>query len=695
VSGFRVSVDIGGTFTDIVIVAPDGTIHTRKVLSTPEDYSRAIEEGLIRLLEETGVAPGKIGQFAHGTTVATNAIIERKGARVALVTTKGFRDVLELGRFRSPRLYDLSFRKPEPLVERRLRFELRERISASGAVLTSLDHAELGVLAAKLKAEAVEAVAICFLNSYVNDVHEIAVRDYLAAAMPEVDITASVDLLPQIGEYERTSTTVVNAYLIPTIRRYIEALNGRLSSMGIRSPLAIMQSGGNLLSGRLAAGQPVRIIESGPAAGVVGAAEISRRLQGDSLLLLDIGGTTAKAAIIQGGLPGQTSETEVGGGAVLGHRLTQGAGYVVQVPTIDLAEVGAGGGSIARVNAAGGIEVGPSSAGAMPGPACYNQGGTKATVTDANLLLGYLSPDTLVGGDLALSPDLAEAAIGELARKLNMSLTDTAYGIHLIANATMMRALVGISSERGLDPAAFTLFAIGGNGSIHGPKLAEDLGIRRIVVPPAAGVFSALGMLLAKTEHQLVAGFYRPLAGATTQALNNETASLLGRVTELLVEEGYTDPARRALRLEVEAKYSGQTATLSIPVAGTAWDECVRARLKADFDAAHRDLYNYASEFEPLQLVALKVSGRGLGDEPGTTPLRRSRERTVSGTRSAYFGAEMGWREARLFGAVDLREGPVAGPAIMEEYDTTIIVRPGVIASRDALDNVILEREEA
>ena len=444
-TAYRLGVDIGGTFTDIIVLAPDGTIFSKKVLSTPDDYSRAIEEGVVELLDETGISADEITEFAHGTTVATNALIERRGVKVALITTRGFRDVLELGRFRSPRLYDLEFRKPDPLVERRLRFEIEERTNGKGEILVPLDTKALDRLAEQLVEEEVQAVAICFINSYVNPENELNAQRWLEKRLPTIPISASAQLLPQIQEYERTSTTVVNAYIRPVVESYVTSLVERMGRLGLGIPLTIMQSNGGVLPADLAAVNPVYIIESGPAAGVVGAQRMGELFGLGDLIVLDMGGTTAKASLIRDGKFAIVPDAEVGGDSV-GHRLLQGAGYPIQVPTIDIAEVGAGGGSIATVDAAGGFQVGPRSAGAVPGPVSYALGGEQPTVTDANLVLGYLSPVALVGGNLTLDETGARATLTDLGARISRSDTDTAYGVHLIANANMMRALSSVSS---------------------------------------------------------------------------------------------------------------------------------------------------------------------------------------------------------------------------------------------------------
>ena len=691
---YRLGVDIGGTFTDIVVLADDGTLYSRKILSTPDDYARAIEEGIAALLPEIGIDAAAIGEFAHGTTVATNAIIERRGDRVALVTTKGFRDVLELGRFRSPRLYDLDFRKPEPLVERRFRFEVAERLDGQGRVVTPLDTAALGEIGERIVAAGIEAVAICFINAYVNPAHETAAAAYLVERFPQLSVSASTQLLPQIQEYERTSTTVVNAYIRPVVERYVGSLGRRMTRLGRRVPILFMQSSGGVLPASLVARDPVTIIESGPAAGVVGAQRLAERLGLGDLIVLDMGGTTAKAAVIEGGRFGLAPETEVGGGAALGLRLIQGAGYVVQVPTIDIAEVGAGGGSIAAIDPGGGLLVGPHSAGADPGPVAYARGGTRPTVTDANLLLGYLNPAALVGGDLKLDFAAAETAIAALGHELGLDPVAAAYGIHRIANANMMRALTGVSSERGRDPAQFSLLAIGGNGPVHAANLAEALRMRRIVVPPVAGLFSALGLLFADIEHRLVTAFYHRLDAVGADAINRAAGPLVEQVTNLLADEGFTASAMRAVLVAADIKYVGQMSTLPVPLPAFPADAATTAALAEAFAQAHEQTYGYRSDGERLQVIALRVIGRGISSEARVPErLTRAAERAApAGMRRAYFCPAEGWIETPLVPRGALGEAPVAGPAIVEEYDCTTVVRPGWQIRRDRWNNMIVER---
>lgn len=692
---YRIGVDVGGTFTDIVALRGDGALLSKKVLSTPDDYSCGIDQGLRELFAEAKIDPGKVIEFAHGTTVATNTIIERKGARVGLVTTKGFRDVLELGRFRSPRLYDLDFRKPTPLVERHLRLEVDERTSGRGEVVTPVDDASIDAIAQTFLEHDVEAVAICLINSYINPANELALAALLRTRLPErIAMSASSRILPQIQEYERTSTTVINAYLQPIIQRYVDTLEERLRSLGVNAPLRIMQSSGGVLPGKIAGEFPVFVIESGPAAGVIGAQRFSRTHGLGDLMVLDMGGTTAKASIIIDDDVAVMPECEVGGDAQLGHRLMPGAGYPVQVPTIDIAEVGAGGGSIAASTVAGGLQVGPRSAGAQPGPACYMRGGEEPTLTDANLYLGYLNPGYLVGGEVSLDRSRAESVLSELGARVGLDPTEVAYGIHQIGNATMMRALSSVSSERGRDPAKFGLFAIGGNGALHAGELAETLGISRIVVPPAAGLFSAVGLLSADIEHQLVHAFYRSFSSVNADEVNAALAPMLSQVTQWLSTGGQNAEENRSLEAFLEMKYAGQGSTLGIQLGGTTFTPAMLATLADEFDRRHHDQYGYNSPEEQKRVVAIKVVGRAISGRSRLPERIQRVGAAIIGARSrtVYFGPQQGWLETPVMARDDLAETPRSGPIIVEEYDATTVVRPGWNAARDAGNNLVVER---
>jgi N-methylhydantoinase A len=689
---YRLGVDIGGTFTDVVLMSADGVIYSKKVLSTPQDYSQGIENGVSALLDELKVDAADIAEFVHATTVATNTIIERKGAKSGLLTTKGFRDVLEIARFRTPRLYDIHYKKQDALVERRLRLEADERIASDGSIVRALDDADLEAAAQAFEAAGVQAVSVAFINSYVNGEHERRAAAYLAKRLPGVPVTASVDLLPQLGEYERTSTTVVNSYIRPVVERYVQSLKARLDRLGVKAPLLIMQSSGGVSPGEAVARQPIDIIESGPAAGVLGGQRLGEKIGVGDMLVFDMGGTTAKATVIENHAYALCPETEVGGEAALGARMIKGAGYPVQTPTIDIAEVGAGGGSIAASDAAGGLLVGPRSAGAEPGPVAYGRGGQQPTVTDANIVLGYLNPKALVSGELSLDVKAATDAIEALGNRVGLSATDTAYGIHAIADATMLRALRGVSSERGRDPSQYTMLAIGGNGSVHACSLAEAAGMTRIVAPPVAGLFSALGMLFADVEHQLVSAFYKRLDEVDMATVKEAAAPMLERGLGMLREEGFVEPSTQSVKLFADLRYVGQTSPLTLAVDEEGGFEA----LTAAFHDEHRSVFGYASPAEAIQFVALKLVCRGLASSPRMPDsARRGAEKTVERhTRRAFFG-EAGWRDTPVAPRSALTEKPLAGPMIIEEYDTTIVVRPGWSAARDSWNNVVLTRDAA
>ena len=453
---FRVGVDIGGTFTDVVFLGSDGTVLAKKIASTPEDYSRAVLDGVAGGIAELSIAADEVSEVSHGFTVATNAIIEQKGASTALITTEGFRDILELRRNRVPRLYDLYYQKPPTLVKRQLRLEVRERLNFKGEVLRPLETADVDRAVDRVIAEQVESVAVCLLHSYANPDHERYIAKVLRERAPHLNLTLSSELLPEMKEYERTSTTVINCYVRPVVERYLSRLTDGLQSMGIGVPLTVMQSNGGLATSSIAMEKPVYCIESGPAAGVVGAYHLGDRLGVSNLMTLDMGGTTAKASIIEDGELLQAPEYEVGGDISVGHRLLRGSGHILRVPSIDLAEVGAGGGSIASVDISGSLRVGPLSSGAVPGPACYRLGGQEATVTDADVLLGYLNPQHLLGGDFTIDRELARDAVSRnVALPLGLSEVEAAHGIHLLVNSNMSRALRAVSSERGRDPRRF------------------------------------------------------------------------------------------------------------------------------------------------------------------------------------------------------------------------------------------------
>jgi len=487
--GIRVGVDVGGTFTDVVLLGDDGRMVARKVSSTPEDYSRGIAEGVAAALADCGAAPGDVASVVHATTVATNTILEQKGAKTGLITTRGFRDVLEMRRLRIPVMYDLQYEKPSPLVPRRLRREVDERLGPDGTVRRELDPASLDTAVAELRREGVEAAAVSLLHAYANPAHERQVAARLREAFPNgLYVTCSSDILPEIREYERTSTAAVNAYIGPVVQRYMETLLDRLRELGVDCPVHIMQSSGGVMSVEAAGRKPACMVESGPAAGVMACARLARGTGLDNLISFDMGGTTAKAAMVEGGQAAKTTEFEVGGGINLSSKLIKGGGYPVKLPFVDVSEIGAGGGSICRVDGVGHTSVGPQSAGAVPGPVCYDLGGVDPTLTDALVAIGYLNPDYLVGGSLPLNTAKALAVLEDrVARPLDRPVAEAAHGVLALACATMTRAAKAVTTYRGRDPRHSVLAAFAGNGPVLGVELARALPIRRVPLPPAPG----------------------------------------------------------------------------------------------------------------------------------------------------------------------------------------------------------------
>ena len=691
-TNYRVGVDIGGTFTDIVFLADDGTVLARKVASTPDDYSRGVLEGVRGGVDELGIQPSAVSEISHGFTVATNAIIENKGANTALITTEGFRDILELRRNRVPRLYDLNYEKPPSLVKRQLRLEVRERLNYQGEVLRPLETSDVDSAIEKIAHEGVESVAVCLLHSYANPEHEQYIARALRERMPQVNLTLSSELLPEMKEYERTSTTVINGYVRPVVERYLGLLTEGLRDMGITVPLSIMQSNGGLATSGIAMEKPVYCIESGPAAGVVGAYHLGDRLGVENLMTLDMGGTTAKASIIENGEILQAPESEVGGDISVGHRLLRGSGHILRVPSIDLAEVGAGGGSIASVDSSGSIRVGPQSSGAVPGPACYRLGGRDATVTDADVLLGYLNPEHLLGGDFPIDRELArEAVTRNVALPLGLSEVDAAHGIHLLVNSNMARALRAVSSERGRDPRRFVLFSFGGSGPVHAAGLAEMLDISRLVVPPFPGVFSSFGLLVANVEHHFVQTYFKTFEQLDLAEFSGIMERLWNEGRSQLHIEGF-DGSAQEITTQVDMKYVGQVSELSVSMPTERITPQTLIDLGEAYDREHLQTFGYQTD-APYQLVNVRVIARGLSSEsrvPERLELPPSANQGPS-QRPVYFGANRGWVDTPVVDRAYVTQNPGSGPMIIEEYDSTTVVPPGWQASVDRWQNILLE----
>ena len=691
---YRVGVDIGGTFTDIVLLGSEGTIHTKKISSSVENYAQAIVDGLTEVFQESGLDGGAIEEIRHGTTVASNAIIEHKGARVGLITTKGFRDVLEIRTLRMPRLYDMAWTKPAPLVERYLRKVVDERIDADGRVERALDPGDAERQVDALLAEGVETIAVCLLNSFVNPAHELTIKHIIRGKVPDMPLSISCEILPEIKEYERTSTTVVNAYVMPIVAGYLRALRQGLDAAGIPARLLLMQSNGGLTTDRAAAERPMNIIESGPAGGVVGAQALARAKNLPKIITFDMGGTTAKTAIVEEGELARAHEYSVGAGIMIGSRLLTGAGYTLKVPAIDLAEVGAGGGSHVWIDGGGALKIGPESAGALPGPVCYDKGGAVPTVTDANVLLGYINPAHLVGGALRLNAEKARRVFAAtIATPLGMGIEQAAYGAHQIAASNMIRSIKAVSTERGRDPREFSLFAFGGNGPLFACGMAATLGMSRVVVPPSAGLFSSFGLLYADVEHHYSRTFRRLLRKADLGEVQAAWDALADQVMAELAAEGYTG-AHARLRRSAALHYRGQSYELPVAVPEGDIDQIMVEYLEEAFGREHEKTYGHrAGPEEPVELVSIQVVGQGLREGAGVPlQVRSSRpEPTPPPPRRAYFGSTHGWLETPVLRRSDLSPTAQAGPLIIEEYDATCVVPPGAQASLDAGGNIVIE----
>ena len=698
VQTFRVGVDIGGTFTDIVFLGDNGQILARKIASTPHDYSEAVLNGIKNGVAELGIDAVNVSEVSHGFTVATNAIIEQKGAKTALITTEGFRDVLEFRRNRIPRLYDLNYEKPPPLVKRQFRLEVGERLNSRGEVLRPLEISDVDRAVEYILDNRVESVAVCLIHSYANPEHEQYIAKVLTEKAPNVNLTLSSELLPEMKEYERTSTTVINCYVRPVVENYLTRLTDGLTEMGVSVPLSVMQSNGGLATSSIAKDRPVYCIESGPAAGVVGAFHLGKRLNIPSLMTLDMGGTTAKASIIEEGEMLQAPEYEVGGEVSVGHRLLRGSGHILRVPAIDLAEVGAGGGSIAVVDRSGSLRVGPQSSGAFPGPACYRLGGLDATVTDANVLLGFLHQKHLLSGTFEIDAELARKAISDnVARPLNMTDVEAAYGIHTLVNSNMGRALRAVSSERGRDPRRFDLMTFGGSGPVHAVGLAEMLDISRVVVPPFPGVFSSFGLLVADVEHHFVQTYFKTFERMDITALSELLNGLWEQGRSQLRAEGFDDNHHEIIT-QMDMKYEGQVSDLTIPFsAGEVDSESMNSVAKA-FDDEHERSFGYSSPGTGYQLVNVRVIARGLPEVP-RMPGQLELSDTSNGyssdaQRDVYFGTNHGWLSVPIVNRKTLTGDTTKGPLIVEEYDSTTVVAPGWNATADQWSNIILEKDE-
>ncbi|MBN8929589.1 MAG: methylhydantoinase [Rhodospirillales bacterium 69-11] len=679
---WRIGVDSGGTFTDVCLFDDSsGQVVVWKVSSTPDDPSRGIAQGVAEGVDRVGAAPGAVGYFGHGTTVATNALIQHRGVRTGLITTEGFRDLLEIGRQKRPDLYDLQIEKPPTLVPRDLRLEVPERLRHDGTVEIPFEAEAFRAAVRRLKDAGVQAVAVCFLYSFVRPAHEEDAARILAEEFPEAFACVSHQVAPEFREFERMSTAVVNAYLGPVMRRYITRLGDRLREMGMTATPHLTQSNGGVIGFDQAARLPVRTVLSGPSTGVVGAQEIGKMVGIPDLITFDMGGTSTDVALLAGGTCRLASEAVV-------------HGYPIKAPMLDIHTVGAGGGSIAFIDNGGLLKVGPRSAGADPGPVCYGRGNTEATVTDANVVLQTLNPTHLLGGRMAVRQDLARAAIERLATPLGMDPMATAQGIISVVTANMARAIRVISVQRGHDPRDYTLVAFGGAGPLHAARLAKELEISRILVPRTPGILCAMGLLLTDLRADFATTRLSTLGQAALAPMEAAFADLAHRADAWFAEEHIAPDARRLTRT-VDMRYAGQNYELPIPVPEGPIGPATLDALAEGFATAHRRMYGFVAEGEPVQLVTFRVEAAGLVPKARFTPQEDAgpdASAAIMATREVWMPEAGGFVPCPVYDRDRLRAGNVIrGPAIVEQMDATTVVLPDMKARVEPYLNLILE----
>ena len=673
-SRYSLGIDIGGTFTDIVVFASDtGGRRSRKVLTTHDDPARGVLEGIDLILSQDGVPADGIGRVVHATTLFTNALIERKGAPTGLITTRGFRDTLEIGRERKYELYDVAIRKPEPLVPRPWRREVAERVRADGGVEVALDLDELDKVAAGLVADGITSLTIVFLHSYANPAHESEAAARVQAAHPDLAVTRSSEVAPEVREYERASTAVANAYIKPLAATYLDALAAQMAERGIGASLLLMLSAGGLTHLAEAKRTPVQLLESGPAAGALAAAHLGGAAGGPDLLAFDMGGTTAKLSVIADGEPLIAHGFE----AARQKRFIEGSGLPIRISTIELIEIGAGGGSIADVDDIGLMKVGPRSAGSEPGPAAYGRGGREPTVTDADFLLGYLSPDYFAGGGMKIDMAACRAALADLAEASGLVPDRAAWGIHDIVNENMASAARVHIAERGRDPRDFTLLATGGAGPVHAYHVARKLGIRRLICPPAAGVASALGLLLAPARVDRVVAMTCRLDAADWPALEAAYQAMAADAAEVIAATGL-DPESAVASREADMRFTGQAFEIVVPLPAGPFGPDSLPEIRRAYEKVYVEKFTRTPPAVPVEIVNLRLSlrapvgGSNLGRAAGGAGAR-----SLKGERPVYFPAFGAARATAVHDRARLGAGDrLAGPVIVEEAESTLVVGP-------------------
>jgi N-methylhydantoinase A len=685
----RVAVDIGGTFTDLVAIDDESSkLFVLKVKSTPTTPENAFIYVIRRLVSENQIPTSRINRIVHVGTIGSNLFLGQLGIRIpktALVTTRGFRDVIEIGRQNRSELYNVFFQRPRPLVPRKLRFEVKERTDSQGSILAAVDNEDLKGIVRKLKDAGVESVAISFLNSYLNPDNERKVKDALAQVADFIFTSFEID--PEHREYERTSTTTVNAVLAPVVSRYLNSALTKLKDVGITAPFQLLSSSGGLVDIETAKSKPIVSVESGPAAGVVGAAEVAKILGCRNVLSLDMGGTTAKAGCIVDYTPLVVPEIEVGGRAHLG-RVIKGSGYPVRYPAVDLAEVSAGGGTIIWADEIGTLKVGPISAGAEPGPACYSSGGQDPTITDANLILGRLN-STLLGREMQLDIELARRSMEQVAKRVKMSAIEIAAASIRLVNLHMARAVDIVSLERGQDPRKFSLIAFGGAGPMHAAELAEQVGVNEIIVPPYPGLFSALGMMMTDMKYAYVRGILKPLDDLSDDIFEETWKEMTQEALSNLKAKMENETPNITSIRSVDVRYIGQGFELDVQVP----PQFNRHSLRESFERKHEMVYGYRHAGEPLEVTALRLTVTIPVVKTNLGSLQDSiRKNNAVSRRKVWFNDE--WFDTSVYWRDELPTShPVSGPAIIEEYDSTIVVPPNWECNKARNNCLVLERK--
>jgi N-methylhydantoinase A len=687
----RLTADIGGTFTDFVLLDDAGQMHVTKTPSTPKDFTQGVLNGIRKLKLDLDT----IDIFVHGATVVLNALLQRKLPKTGLITTRGFRDVLEIMRTNNPEMYNLQYGKPAPLIPRYLRYEVSERVRYNGEVVVSLDRAEAREVVHKLKAEGVIAIAVCFLHAYANPAHEREMREVIEEEFPEAVVCLSSDIAPEWREFERASTTTINAASMPIISAYLRRLEEQLRAAGLRKELFVMQSNGGVMTANAACQKPVTTVMSGPSGGAIGAAYLGAKIRCPNLITIDIGGTSSDMGLIVEGKPITTAEGVI-------------SQWPILTPMIEILSIGAGGGSIAWVDEGGALRVGPQSAGADPGPVCYNLGGLEPTVTDANLCLGRIDPAYFLGGEITLNEVAARKAVqNRIAERFGMDTVEAANGIIDIINANMARAMRSILTERGHDPREFVLMAFGGAGGLHTAALMQELGIPRAVVPSNPGALSAVGMLATDFRHDHARTYVSAVDNLNLAEVNNIYRILEVQAIGDLETEG-VDRSRITLRRSVDARYVGQEYHINLPIGFTGQEADINVQLGSEplkeldreliarrFNEAHEKLYGYSTPDTPVQVVNLRVAGLGLIAKPQFPTYQAGgadAHDAIKVRRKVYFKEAGGFVETPIYDILRLRPGNrIDGPAIVEDPNSTMLILPGQTGSIDEFRNVFIK----